>query len=258
VSSASDDRIVDPQEELEPDAHDRVHVLEKEEREEDHAEADFEEESPLEAASHYEELIGLVGAVLRGDEVELDGHDGMSADERIALEVLQEVVRGKDATEEQIVYAEERLEMLNHALVVLQPTLAMALTPELASLRDQYDAVVEEVVALRDALEKLDDAQGEIFEQDREAAAETPDTDDAPDDEAAPEEPDKPDKPDKPARKPSDYMKRHKPAAAPKQPPAPPRDPDDDSPRPSTLHGEPGEPAVERPASRSTLFDEEP
>ena len=266
MATASDEQIADPQLEQEPQARDRAEVLEKEEREEEHAEADFEEEYSPEAATHFQQMVTLIGGIFRGDDVELEEQTELSADERLALEVLTEVVRGKDQRDERILYAEERLAMLNHALAVLQPTLAMALTPELAAARDQYDALVEDVTDLRDQLERLDSAQEEIFEQDREAfveAGEPGDTDDKPDGEE-----------EKPegggggaaggvpanvtARKEDDkkglldFFRRKKEKAAAK--PAEPSAPDDpDAPRRSTLYGEPDEPAVEKPQTKSTL-----
>jgi hypothetical protein len=223
VSAASDDRIMDPEEEQEAAAQDRVETLEREERDEEHAEADFEEEVPAQAAGHYEQMMHVLGAVFRDEDVDLESIEELSIDERGALDALRKVVRGRDLTEDRILYAEERLGLLNQVLAVLQPTLAMALTPELAALRDEYDAVVEEVVELRDRLESLDSAQEEIFEQDRDKAAEAPDTDDddKPDDEAAEPEP-----------------------------------ADPDAPRKSSLYGEPGEPAVEKKPAKSTLGDD--
>lgn len=223
MSAASDGRVVDPQEEQEPAAHDRVEVLEREERDEEHAEADFEEEVPAQAAGHYEQMMHVLGAVFRDQDVDLEAIAELSVDEKRALEALREVVRGRDSIEDRILYAEERLGMLNQVLAVLQPTLAMALTPELTALRDEYDAVVAEVVGLRDRLESLDSAQEEIFEQDREKFAEAPDSDDD-------------DKPDADAK--------------------PDEDVEPDAPRKSTLFGEPGEPAVEKQPSKSTLGDE--
>lgn len=223
MSAASDGRVVDPQEEQEPAAHDRVELLEREERDEEHAEADFEEEVPAQAAGHYEQMMHVLGAVFRDQDVDLEAIAELSVDEKRALEALREVVRGRDSIEDRILYAEERLGMLNQVLAVLQPTLAMALTPELTALRDEYDAVVAEVVGLRDRLESLDSAQEEIFEQDREKFAEAPDSDDD-------------DKPDADAK--------------------PDEDVEPDAPRKSTLFGEPGEPAVEKQPSKSTLGDE--
>lgn len=223
MSAASDGRVVDPQEEQEPAAHDRVELLEREERDEEHAEADFEEEVPAQAAGHYEQMMHVLGAVFRDQDVDLEAIAELSVDEKRALEALREVVRGRDSIEDRILYAEERLGMLNQVLAVLQPTLAMALTPELTALRDEYDAVVAEVVGLRDRLESLDSAQEEIFEQDREKFAEAPDSDDD-------------DKPDADAK--------------------PDEDVEPDAPRKSTLFGVPGEPAVEKQPSKSTLGDE--
>jgi len=253
VSAASDERIVDPQEEQEAAARDRVEVLEREERDEEHAEADFEEEVPAQAAGHYEQMMHVLGAVFRDEDVDLEAIAELSIDEKAALEALREVVRGRDSTEDRILYAEERLDLLNQVLAVLQPTLAMALTPELAALRDEYDAVVQEVVGLRDRLESLDSAQEEIFEQDREKSAEAPDTDDddKPDDDADAENQEKPATEKKGLL---DFFRKKKDKPAEAKPPAEPDEPG--APRKSSLYGEPGEPAVEKKPTKSTLGDE--
>jgi hypothetical protein len=258
VSAPSDDRIVDAEEELDPAARDRVEVLERGDREEEHADADFEEEVPAQAAGHFEQVMHVLGAVFRGEELDVEAITELSVDEKAAIEALRDVVRGRDSTEDQLLYAEERLGLLNQALSVLQPTLAMALTPELAALRDEYDAVVEEVVGLREHLESLDSAQEEIFEQDRERFVEVPDTDDKPDDDAKPDEAAAPEtaaqKEEKEKKGLLDFFRRKKDKPAEAKPTAEPGDPD--APRTSSLYGAPGEPAVEKKPGKSTLGDD--
>lgn len=171
--SGLDDRIVDPAQELEPEAHERVEVLEREARDEDVAAAAFDEVRPEAAARHFQEVSWFVAAVLRGDDVEAEREASLLSEvEREAITVFEMVVRGKDERAQQIVYAETRLEMLNHVLAVLQPTLAAALMPELVELRDQYDEIVEQVEALRERLEQLDGAQEEVFAHEQEVVAE--------------------------------------------------------------------------------------
>jgi hypothetical protein len=175
--------------ELEPDAHDRVEDLEQQRREEDAAEADFDEERPEEAADHFRDVFTAVSAIFRGTTVDLEALTaGLSDDERAAIAALQEVVAGRDPQTQGLVYAERRLALLNDALAVLQPALAQALAPELEGLREEYDALVEGVHDLRERLESLDSAQEEIWEQDRkkdeeEGKPEPGDEDDKPDEE---------------------------------------------------------------------------
>jgi hypothetical protein len=209
--------------ELEPDAHDRVEELEQQHRDEDAAEADFDEERPEAAAEHFREVFTAVSAVFRRETVELDDLTaGLSPDERVAIEALQEVVAGRDPQSQGLVYAERRLALLNDALAVLQPALAQALAPDLVAFRDEYDALVEGVHDLREKLENLDSAQEEMFEQDR-----------TKDEEAGkPEPPDDEDKPDDEGEGEAE-----------------------DGEQPSTLYGEPGEDAAEEPPKKSTVWE---
>lgn len=232
-----DERLLEPQQAADEEHQDHAEQLEKQEREENEAEADFEElDEPEERAGHYREVLGRIHGIFRGDEIDFDELVGLSADEQAALSVLAEAVRGTELEDEgDMIYAEHRLVMLNQALAVLSPTLAIGLAPELADLRDSYDQLVDEVTDLRDRLESLGDAQEEMFQQDREAGlAEAPDTDDKPDDDDKDQDKDKEKAKDKASVKPK--KDKPKPAAARKPPEAVP---------------EPGEPA--RP---STLYED--
>ncbi len=223
-----DERLLEPQQAADEERTDHAEQLEKQERDEHEADADFDEElEPEERAGHYREVMGRIHGIFRGDAFDLDALAGFSVDERAALSALFEAVRGSELEDEgDMIYAEHRMTMLNQALAVLQPTLAMGLSPELSDVRESYDLLVEEVTGLRDMLLGLEDAQEEMFAQDREPErAEAPDTDDKPDDDQ--------DK-DKTAAKPK--KDKPKPAA---QKPAPAAVPEPGEPaRPSTLYEE--------------------
>jgi hypothetical protein len=232
------DRAFDAQEEREPDKDNRVEILEEQQRDDDAAEADFDIENVPETIRHFEVITALSRAAFRGEDVDmmLEETDEISADERAALAILDDIVRGRDDKTDGLIYAEQRLELLNRVLAVLSPTLSMGLSPELAEFRDEYDDLVEQASELRDRLEKLDSAQEEIWEQDRERGGEAPDTDDKPpDDSGADAAVD--------AAKPSTLTGK-------------PGEPAVEKPStPSTLAGKPGEPAVEKPKGKSTVWD---
>jgi len=224
-----DERIVDPQEERELAARDRVEVLEQQQRDERAADADFDEQRPDLAAEHFRSVFTAVSAIFRGATVDLDTLTaGLSADERAAIAMLHEAIEGRDPNTQQLVYAEQRLAMLNQVLAVLQPTLAQALAPALDDLRGEYDVLVEEVHTLRDRLENLDSAQEEIFEQDRKKE----------------EEEGKPEPPPEDEGKPGEPAEEAEPEAE--------TDAED---QPSTLYGDDEEAAVEPPVTKSTVWE---
>jgi hypothetical protein len=235
------DRVLDPEEQREGRGDDRVQALAGQQRDEEAAETDFDEEQPVAAAAHFQELIGLTDRVLGGDDLDVAlAAEGLSFDERDALRMLQQVVRGGERDGGEVLLAERRLEMLNHVLAVLQPTLAMALTPELVEMRDQYDEVVEEIVELRERLERQDAVEEELAGE--EAQGGDADQDDEPDEEEEEKE-----------EKRDTWAKRVK--AKPKPKPGPPRPkPPPLKPGESTLYGKPGEPAVDQPAAPSALY----
>jgi hypothetical protein len=217
---------------------DQVEVLEGQQRDEDHTEAELEDDAVEIAAARYGEVTDQVAAALHGQRPDLGEDRGLSSDEKAALRLLTSAASGQDLIDEQPLLAEDRLAMLNHALALLQPTLALGLTPELAGMRDRYDQLVTDVTELREHLEQLDGAQEEQAAEERaEAEAEGADEDD-------PEE-----KPaDKGKAKENLWAKRNKG----KKPPAPPKRTGE--PERDTLVGKPGEPAVERPVVEPTVF----
>ena len=177
------DRIFDPETEKEESANERVEALEREEVEEEEQEGEREaEQDPVGVASHYEQVLGAAKAALEDRDLEsvFEVATALSEDERAAVRVLAKVARGRNEHDEKLIYAEERLAMLNQALAMLQPVLALGLRPELVELRESFDDLVLEVSELEDKLARLADAQEEMFQQDREGVAEAPDTDDKP------------------------------------------------------------------------------
>jgi len=235
-----DERLLEPQEAADQEREDHAQQLADEERNEDDAESDFEEGVEVEQrAGHYRDVLGQIHGIFRGNEVDVEALAGLSGDEKAAMRVLAEAVRGTELEDEgDMIYAEQRLSMLNQALAVLQPTLAMGLAPELADVRDSYDTLVDEVTALRDLLLSKEDAQEEMFAQDRVVEqGEGGDTDDDDDDETAAEK----------ERKAKEQRAKAKPVESVPEPGQPAR--------PSTLAGKPGDPAVAQPTRPSTAYD---
>jgi chromosome segregation ATPase len=234
---------IDDKEQLAPDIKrdaepDKVEALAAERHEEASAEAVVDVQDHLDdAAAHYGLIAGLLEQILAGEDIDEEHIAGLTEDERDALDALESSVIGRDRKAQQIIYAEDRLDLLNRALAVLQPTLAVALVPELEAMRDKFDDLVVQVSELRDHLESLDSAQEEMFEQDRgkpeEVGAPT-DTDDKPDEED-------------PDRMPGDGKPRRSTLVG--EPAVEKR------PTPTTLTGKPGEPAVEKPVVPSTVYD---
>lgn len=98
--------------------------------------------------------------------------------EQRALEALQAAVTGRDEKLSKFVYAHDRRELLEQALLVLQPGLIQETAPPLQDL-------VHHVGNLRVGLEDLDDAQDDLLVPHAMAVEETTegDSDDKPDDE---------------------------------------------------------------------------
>lgn len=134
------------------------------------------EEEPALAEARYLEVAAAASAMLEGQEVRLDTLTALTDEERIALENLQQVVRGRDEGDE-FLYAEERLEGLNQVLARLQPLLAVGCVHHVlhASLHQLVDGFEE----LRAHLTGLGDAEEEVVHV---AAEKKPDTDEDDDD----------------------------------------------------------------------------
>lgn len=98
--------------------------------------------------------------------------------EQRALEALAAAVSGRDEKHDRFVYAHDRRDLLERALLVLQPGLIQETAPPLQDL-------VNHVGSLRVDLKDLDDAQDELLVQRAKSLEETSDSDsdDKPDDE---------------------------------------------------------------------------
>jgi hypothetical protein len=122
-------------------------------------------------------VVVTMRALLEGHAVNFEELE-LSRDERSALEVLQQVVtaRGRRGS---FIYAETRLARLDRVLAVLQPALAVAFVPGAEALRDDLNAVVDQVDELRERLNGLDGAQEEyMFQETEEGAVGEQDEDD--------------------------------------------------------------------------------
>jgi hypothetical protein len=248
--------VFDPEEDREGTAAERVEAIEEEEAPAklDENEIDVEQD-PVHVASRYQHVLMAARAAMDGRELDemLEQLPELGVEERAAVEVLARVARGTHEADDKVIYAEERLEMLNQALAVLQPALALGLAPELGELRDSFDELIEEVQELQEKLGRLEDAQEEMFAQDREVSAEAPDTDDKP----KPPEADADDGAEKPSTlygKPGD-----KPVEKPEVPTTligkPGDKPVEKAEVPTTLTGKPGDKPVEKPAAKSSVWD---
>ncbi len=116
---------------------------------------------------------------------------GLPEREAKALQALQDAVIGRSSTG-LFVHAEDRRELLEQALAVLQPNLTSGSTSELGDVQMSLGALTESVGALRDVLGDLEDAQEEILgvDKDRFATKAKP---------GKPEDPVDPDKPKPPS-----------------------------------------------------------
>jgi hypothetical protein len=87
---------------------------------------------------------------------------GLPEREAKALEALQDSVVGRKSTGEPV-FAEDRRELLEQALAVLQPNLTSGKPTELADLQMSMSALSTSVGELRELLESLEDAQEELI-----------------------------------------------------------------------------------------------
>jgi hypothetical protein len=187
---------------------------------------------------HRNELIGAIRAMFQGQSVQLS-ELGLPDRELIALDYLQSAVTGRDRRYHAFTYADDRRDMLEQALAVIEPVLE---TGEERGLDD----ILQQVSELRSRLSNLEDAQDELLIDEEVLAQSTIDTTDKP----APL--DGPALPDKVPQPPTVYG----PAIA-EQPAAPttliggPEVPDKE-PVPTTVTG-PAIPEAAKP--KSTLFD---
>jgi hypothetical protein len=103
-------------------------------------------------------VLAAMRQVLAGDQVVLND---LQLDKRhlTALEALKTAVEGKDQELSRFVYAEDRRTLLEQALAVLQPEIA-----SIALLGEPFEQLVKDVGELREQLNELEDAEGELID----------------------------------------------------------------------------------------------
>jgi hypothetical protein len=136
------------------------------ELDEEHAPEQARAEEVDTSTLRFHELIAFVEGLLRGDAPELE-LAWASETERQAIALLREAIEGRKPSETHDLFAEDRLQMLNQALAALQPTLAAGFEQAIGDERDLYRQLVEDMHAFQHDLSGLEDAQEEVFEQDR-------------------------------------------------------------------------------------------
>ena len=112
---------------------------------------------------------------------------GLPEREAKALEALQDAVTGRTTTGH-AVFAEDRRELLEQALAVLQPNLTSGSAADLTSIPMSIGELTSKVGELREVLEDLEDAQEELLGDEKARFAEK----------RKPGKPDEPVDPDKP------------------------------------------------------------
>jgi hypothetical protein len=193
-----------------------------------------DEESELEhgGAGRFFAVAMAMRQALAGDDSLLEAQEtALTPEERMAIELLRDAVVARTG-QVSFIDAERREMLLNQALAVLQPALALGLVPAMGD-GEVYGDLVSRVEHLRERLHSLADAQEEIIAEGKkpEEAEEGDEGDGDEGEEDADGEPDRPapstlfDGPELPAEKPA----------------------------PSTLSVGPDAPAVQ--PARSTLFD---
>lgn len=128
---------------------DQVELLEEQELGDQHDEVEGSE-------LRFHEVAGFIEALLAGRSSGLDERAQLTDVERAGLGLIREAIEGRGL-------AEERLVMLNEALAVLQPALAVGVESASIEARDVYDRLVVEITDLKHSLESLSDAQEELF-----------------------------------------------------------------------------------------------
>jgi hypothetical protein len=103
-------------------------------------------------------VLAAMKKVLAGDLIVLND---LPLDRRhlTALEALKTSVEGKDQELSRFVYAEDRRTLLEQALAVLQPEIA-----SIALLGEPFEQLVKDVGELREQLNELEDAEGELID----------------------------------------------------------------------------------------------
>jgi ribosomal protein L7/L12 len=133
------------------------------------------------------ELLGAMRAILDGRELQL-GALQLPQRELRALETLQAAKTGRDPKLDTFMYAEDREEMLEQALAILQTNLDGRFAHQLDELRGSFEQVVADVADLRRELHHLMDAEEELRPHAPAVTKAEGDSDDKPDDDAEAED----------------------------------------------------------------------
>jgi len=147
----------------------------------------------LERSAH---LLGAVRILLDGQSLDI-GALQMSTTETVALEALQVATTGRGALGE-FVYAEDRRDLLERALAVLQPDLSRADNQTARELNAQIADLASRVGEIRETLSALEDAQDEAENEHRAVPEQASDPGDKPKPKPTPE-PSDPDAPRPPS-----------------------------------------------------------
>ena len=127
------------------------------------------------------DVLSAIQAILDGDRGVEVAKLNLPEREARALEALQAAVTGKQPGSGMFVFAEDRENMLEQALAVLQPMLTRAEPEVAAAFARDHDRITTQVTDLRAWLITLESAQEELFPHAPAAAkAGTPDTADKP------------------------------------------------------------------------------
>lgn len=123
------------------------------------------------AAVHQSEIIAMIRAMFAGDEINFSDFS-LPDREHSALVFLQAAVTGKDPRYHNFTFADDRRDMLEQALAVIEPILG----DRVIELED----ITRQVSDLRERLTNLEDAQDELMLDDHSQKQATVDVGDTP------------------------------------------------------------------------------
>jgi hypothetical protein len=155
------DKLVDGREAAHAEAQQREDVAERGEQTMPTPAIEAVQDKSLELRS---QLLGAIRMVLDDQTLSI-GSLRLPHREARALEALQVATSGKSADLHQFVYAEDRRDLLEQALAVLQPNLTRADDLTAIELHAQFADLAERVGDLRQQLSHLEDAQDELENQ---------------------------------------------------------------------------------------------
>lgn len=115
-------------------------------------------------AERCQAMMGILDAIFHGDRDALARAQGFSSAEMEALSYFQAAVSGRDTRVDQLVYAEDRKDLLEQALAVLYPTLSHGMEQSAIVMREVHDALIQQVVELRHEIASKEDAQESVIE----------------------------------------------------------------------------------------------